>query len=752
MSDQQGFPDFGDQDQKDQILNDAAAHLAANPPEDEAGQQVVHGLAQSELVGRIQNSAETYNLAQDLDPDLLREIGQEVMDGFTDDDKTRSDWMEQHTFWLALYMQQDYSENSDPERSWGAVESLPILTEACDQFQSRTYKTFFPNDTFVSAVPMRRTTEDRDELEARADRIGKHMSYQLGFQDRSYRQDKDALFLGTAVHGSFFTKTYFNEKKRRFSVDNVRPTDLVVNYTVGPARLDDLRRKSHIIYSTVGATEEMVQRRFFIEPAKPANHYIDSNTYNIKVDEVQGLTPGKNSIKRDAPAVLIEQHLYLDIDDNGLFKPYIATCCAASRKVLRLVIGYEADQSGNPLKDYEQTQYFTHYKYKDNPDGFYGLGLGHTIGDLNSACNIMLRQSMDAATLANDGNMSGFVSERLGLEGDEIRMVLGRFRKVPDTVGDLQNSLWTGKFPGPNAALIQIMEALDQRAQRLGATTEATTGTLDKVVQPTTLVNQIEQALEQFSSVQMRLANSLSEELQKIYKINQKYLPLIEYFTVNGAPESITRSDYTDDMLVQPIFDPKYATQSQKVARAQAELQATMQNPVNQGRPQVYDEAFKRYFEALQVEDIDLLIPPQPQIENLDDQYVENMWFLMPKESRPLFDVFPQQNHLDHLQKMQELFGLVQQLGVQLTPDQQQDLLKHQQKHQGYLYGQTHGIIPPPPPGSQPNPPSQGGPNVQMAPGSTTSDLSSPQAQLLSQIVGGSMANSGGTDSSGTAS
>lgn len=716
-----------------------------NPPQDEQDAAIVDGLAQSELAGRVLNAAETYNLAQDLDPDLLRSCGQEVWDGFEEDDKTRTEWLEQHAFWLALYMQQDYAENGDPERAWGATESVPILTEACDQFQSRTYKIFFPNDTFVSAVPMRRTTKDRKALEDRAEKIGKHMSYQLGFQDRTYREDKDALFLGVAVHGSFFTKTYFSDKIKRFKVDNVRPTDFVVNYTVGPARLEDLRRKSHIIYTTVGATEELVKSDYFIEAAKPANSSLDKNTYNLKVDETQGLSPGNSNIKRDAQAVLIEQHVYLDLDGTGDFRPHIATICAASKRMLRLTIGYAADPQGNPIDDYKQTQYFTHYKYKENPDGFYGLGLGHTIGDLNSAVNIMLRQSMDAATLANDGNMSGFISDRLGLEGDEIRMVLGRFQKIPDTVGDIQNAIWTNKFPGPNSALLEIMQQLDQRAQRLGSTTEATTGTIDKVVQPTTVMNQIEQALEQFSSVQMRLANSLSDELVKIYKINQKYLPLVDYFTVNGEPDSVTRQDYADDMLIEPIFDPKYATQAQKVQRAQAELQATMQNPVNQGRPEVYDEAFRRYFEALEVEDIELLIPPQPQVENFDDQYMENMFFLMPKESRPLFDVFPTQNHLDHLQKLQELYGIIQSLGVQLTPDQQQDLFKHQQKHQAYLYGQTHGLIP----GSQPTPPLAARPGVQMAQGATTPDISAPQAQLLSQIVGGSTQNSGGTGSAG---
>lgn len=742
--------------QHDDALDAAAAHLAQNPPQTDQERAVIDGLAQSELQGRIQNASETYNLAKNLDPDKAREIGQEVWLGFSDDDASRSDWLEQHTHWLSLYMQSDYADNADPERAWGATESIPILTEACDQFQSRTYKIFFPNDTFVSAEPMRRTADNRHILEERADRIGKHMSYQLGYQDRTYRMDKDALFLGVAVHGSFFTKTYFSQKVKRFKVDNVRPTDLIVNYNVGPCRIEDLRRKSQLIYTTVGESEALVQDGYFIEPCTPGTHSIDKNTYNIRVNEIEGRSGEKSSIKRDAPAVCIESHLYLDLDDKGIFLPYIATICAVSHKLLRLSTGYEADAVGKPKQDYEQTQYFTHYKYKENPDGFYGLGLGHTIGDLNSACNIMLRQSMDAATLANDGNMSGFISERLGIEGDDIRMVLGKYRKVPDSVGEIGNAIYTHKFAGPNAALLQLMENMDQRAQRLGATTEATTGTLDKVVQPTTVINQIEQALEQFSSVQMRLSNSLSDELTKIYKINQKYLPLIDYFVVEGAPETITRADYADDMLIQPVFDPKYATQAQKVQRAQAELQATMQNPVNQGRPQVYDEAFRRYFEALQVEDIEALIPPQPQPQNFDDQDIENMYFLQPKESRPLFDVFPEQNHMDHLQKMQQLFAQLPMLGVQLQPDQQEDLLKHMQKHQGFLYGQLHGLIPPSPPQGVPGQPgpqqpavSASGQDVPVAAGPATSAISGQQAELLSALLRRGAQAGGGANGSG---
>lgn len=682
------------QEERDQALNQIASEALAEPPQNDLEHQILDGLVKSEQVGRTRNAAENYNLAADesIEGGLLREIGQEVFNGFKSDEDSRAGWLDQHTFWLSLYMQQDYAENSDAERSWGATESVPILTESCDQFQARTYKAFFPQDTFVSAMPLRKVVQSREELEKRCERIADHMSYQLGYQDRNYKRDKDALFLGTAVHGSFFTKTYFSDKIKRFKVDNVRPTDLVINYNIGPITIEDVRRKSHIIYTTVGETEAQARNGFFASAARPSMQD-GKNIYNQKVDDSQGLVDPNYSLKRDKSAILVEQHLYLDIDGSGDFRPYIAIVDLSDRSLKRLTIGYEASPEGMPLKDYEQIQYFTHYKFKENPDGFYGLGLGHSIGDLNSAVNIMLRQSMDAATLANDGNMSGFISERLGIESDEIRMVLGKYIKIPDTAGDMQNGIMNMKFPGPNAALIQIMEAMDQRAQRLGSTTEATTGTIDKVVQPTTYLSQIEQALESFSSVQMRLASALTDELQKIYKINQKYLPFVDYYIINGAPEMITRVDYAEDMLVAPIFDPKFATQSQKVARAQAVSQVVMTNPQTQARPEVQDAICRKQLEALDVDNIDELVPEPPPPANIDDQIKENMFFLMPAGGAPPFDVFPDQHHQVHLAQLEQF---IREDGNKIPPEQAPLVLAHKQKHEAFLYGQKHGIIPPP--------------------------------------------------------
>lgn len=687
-----------------------ADDAATNPPQTEQGRQLVSDLASADQQVKIQKASEFYNLVPDLDPAKATQIGKEILKGFKNDDETRDDWLEMHEFWLRLYMQTDSAVNgASSERDWGATESVPILTEACDQFQSRTYKAFFPNETFVSAAVLHHTDDpqERKMLQQRADRVGRHMSWQLGVQNQDYKKDKRALFLATALHGSFFTKTYFDfYKKKRVVIDNIRPTDLVINYNIGPKRICDVRRKSHIVHTTVGMTKIMQMSGYLTEAAKP-DYEGGKSTYDIAVDESQGLNPDASTIKNDMDATLIEQQFYLDIDDSGQYLPYLGTIDRTNGRLLRLTIDYEADEAGNPSKDYEQIQYYTHYKYMENPDGFYGLGLGAKIGDLNSAVNIGMRQTLDAATLQNDGNNSGYISERLCMDGeDEVEMVLGKLRKVAGTAQDLAQGIQMMKYPGPSEALGKIIEFLDQRAQRMAGTTEATTGSIDKNMQPTTVLAQIEQGLEQFSSVQMGLADDFGDELTKIFRLNQKHMPFVEYFQVNEVPEAITRQDYADDMMIQPIFDPKFATQTQKMARAQAQGQIVMQNPFLAQNEQTMMELTRIQLEAMDSDDVDSLIPPPPPPPaNIDNQTAENMYFLGPPQQNQPFDVYPNQHHAEHLASIHDF---VATKGHLVPPEQQQALVQHKQKHESMLYGQQHGLIPPPAPQQQLPPPSMG--------------------------------------------
>ena len=727
-----------------------AQAAALDPPKTDQGKQLLGDITSAEQQVNINKASEFYNLAQDLDPTKAGEIGRLIKKGYETDRDSLDNWLEMHTFWLRLYMQTDYALNSDDGRSWGATESVPIVTESCDQFQSRTYKAFFPNETFVSCVPQHHTDnpQEREMLEKRAERVGRHMSWQLGVQDQNYKRDKRALFLGVAVHGSFFTKTYFDAfKTKRVVVDNIRPTDLIINYNIGPVRIEDVRRKSHIIHTTVGETKTLVTNGYLTDEARAdfGDNYTD---YDDAVDQSQGLTPTESTlIKTDMPATLIEQQFYLDMDDTGEVRPYLGTIDITNGKLLRLTIDWEADPQGNPLNDYKQIQYYTHYKFSENPDGFYGLGLGAKIGDLAAAVSIGMRQMLDAATLANDGNNSGYISERLCMEGDdEVTLTLGKLRKIPDTTGDLSQGIMMMKFPGPSDALFKIIEFLDNRAQRMAGTTEATTGDITKNQQPTTVLAMIEQGLEMFSSVQMGLADDFGDELMKIYKINQKHMPFIEYFAINEEPEAITRQDYADDMSIQPIFDPKFATQMQKMARAQAVGQLITGNPFLAQNPNIMNEVTRRQLEAMDIDNIDQLVPPPPPPPaNIDNQDAENMMFLQPPDKNPPFDVYPDQHHAEHLAKLEEF---VRTKGNDIPPEQAQAVARHKQMHEGFLYGQQRGLIPPPQPrgtqgmvGGPGNAmgPQTGGPQMPGLPGAIPNPLAGVNS--LSQLQGGIAGN-----------
>lgn len=249
------------------------------------------------------------------------------------------------------------------------------------------------------------------------------------------------------------------------------------------------------------------------------------------------------------------------------------------------------------------------------------------------------------------------------------------------------------KFPGANEAQMKLIQWLDQTAQRMAGTTEALTGSIEKNMQPTTVLAQIEQGLEMFSSVQMGLADDFGDELQKIYKLNQKHLPFVEYFSVNEADEAVTRADYQEDMAILPIFDPKFATQQQKIARVQAEAQIVMQNPFLAQNPQVLMTLTRRGLEAMDAPDIDSLVPPPPPPpENIPDQNLENMLFMMPPGKAPPFDVFQDQNHAEHLAKMEPF---IKENGDKIPPENQQAVMAHKQMHESFLYGQQKGIIPP---------------------------------------------------------
>ena len=628
------------------------------------------------------------DLAAELPDEKKREIASRVFKNYELDEDSRKDWLAMHAGWINLFNQQD-----EPKfEAWpgASKETVPMLVEACEQFHARAVTSLFPSRNVVTAIP---TLKQDPESTERAKRVGKHMSWQLMVRDRGYKADKDRLLLGLPLHGSFFTKTYFHPLLGRNVVENVRPEDLVIPYGVGPREIDQIERKTQLVWQTENEAKILQAAGFYSD--LPQVYKGEKTPTQDASDKSQGVT---ESLESDLCSVL-EQHCVIDLDEDGIAEPYIAWVCRHSKKLLRLAIRYETEvdpMTGQevPTDSKRPTEYFTHYCYMPNPEGFYGLGLGHMVGPLNKAVNKLLRQLIDAATLANIGNLSGFMSDLLGIRGGEITFEMGKFPKVPATVDDIRKGIFQFQFPAPNQTLVAAIQLLMSRSDRLASVTELTTGQPSKVYQPTAAMALIEQAQQVYNAVYQRVLNAWESELSKYARLNFKHMPDVQGFAMqaaDGAIESdaVKRDDYADDLMIVPIADPKQTSKEQRIAKAQLEMQTALSYPMQ--NPMSIYLVYKRFFEAIEAQAIDQILPP-PTPPREDDPYKENAAAFMPEPMIP--PAYPDQDHMGHILAHKELVdGKEGQEGYtgQLKPEGKKALEDHIQMHIALMYEAEHG-------------------------------------------------------------
>lgn len=552
---------------------------------------------------------ELVNIAEDLSKDELDDIARVCLEDYKADEESRQEWMEMHAHWLNLYYLKDRPINPPWEGS--SDESLPMLAEAATQFHSRAYKAMFPGRDVIKAIPVGRWDKEAD---LRAQRVGKHLSWQLTVRNDNYKRDKDRLLLALPIHGSVFTKAYYCPIRKRNITDNVRAVDLCVPYGSGPRDVEDVERKSQIIWSGKQNGIMLADEGFFLLPPEPRD-LEEKSELDAAHDNNEGLSETVYSDRQYCK--IIEQHRYLDLDDDGREEPYIVSVDTESEKVLRIAIRYDTDEAGNPTDGKRPVEYFTHYPFIENPDGFYGLGWGHLVGPLNTAANKILRQAVDAGTLANVGANSGFISDMANIKGGEVQMQLGKFIKVSTGGEDINKMFWTPKFGGPNESLLSVLTMLHGLYERLAAT-EVTTGQVDKVMQPTAIANLIEQSQQANIAVYDRVMRAWEMELRKHFRLNRKFLDPVEYFNIldaGGQVENaqVAREDYEDDFQIIPIGDSQNVTKREKLIKAQAMYETLIQNPLVTSDFVRILAVTRRYLEAMEIEYVDEVLPTPEQ-------------------------------------------------------------------------------------------------------------------------------------------
>jgi hypothetical protein len=102
----------------------------------------------------------------------------------------------------------------------------------------------------------------------------------------------------------------------------------------------------------------------------------------------------------------------------------------------------------------------------------------------------------------------------------------------------------------------------------------------------------------------------------------------------------IKAEDFDNRVDVVPVSDPNIFSMAQRVTLAQTQLQLAQSNP------QVHNlhAAYRRMYQALEVQNIDEILPPPPQPQPLDPA-IENARALMGE----ILNTFPEQDHDIHI-------------------------------------------------------------------------------------------------------
>lgn len=513
---------------------------------------------------------ESTNLAVDMDADQLSEIGDICKRGFDLDLDSRSEWENDLDEWTRLAMQVRETKS----HPWPNASNVkyPLLSTASMQFNARAYPSLIPSDGKV--VKGRVIGKDPTGAKVdKADRVATYMSYQFMHEMVCWDEDMDKLLMMLPIIGTVFKKTYWDGGSKSIKSDLILPKNLVVNNWA--QSLEKAERVSEIIEMSQRIFEERKRQEIFldIDLGAPTNETRTGDTR----------TP-LASVDATTPYVFIEQHTYLDLDDDGYEEPYIVTFHKQTGKVLRIVARYEANaiETGTKGKITRivPIQYYTKYSFVPNPDGsFYDIGFGILLGPINESVNTLINQLVDAGTLSN--MQSGFIGKGLRIKMGDARFSPGEWKPVASSGTDLKSQIVPLPAKEPSNVLFQLMGSLITSGKELASVAEIFVGKMPGQNTPaTTTMATIEQGMKVFTAVYKRIYRALDKEFKKVYKLNNTYLNPETYVAVLDIP--VGPADFTDENYdICPGADPTAMSQTEKLLKAQGLLELLPSGALN---------------------------------------------------------------------------------------------------------------------------------------------------------------------------
>jgi len=537
------------------------------------------------------------NLAETLDESVLNELADDLVGMISADIESRKDWADTYVKGLDV-LGFKYEERTDPWEGASGVYST-VLAEAAIRFQAETM-----SETFPAAGPVRTKiigVEDKDKEEASA-RVKADMNYELTERMVEYRPEHERLLYSLGLAGSAFKKVYFDPNINRQVALYIPAEDVVVPY--GASTIESAERVTHVMRKTKNELKKLQAGGFYrdVDLGEP-------QTFHTDIEERKA-EEGGYSLTDDDRYSLYEIHADLviegvDEDDDEIAKPYVVTIERGSNEVLAIRRNWN-EEDDLMLK----RQHFVHYVYVPG-FGFYGLGLIHIIGGYARAGTSLIRQLVDAGTLAN--LPGGLKARGLRIKGDDTPIEPGEWKDVDVPSGSIRDNIMPLPYKEPSQTLLALLNQITTEGRRLGAISDMNISDMSANAPVGTTLALLERTLKPMAAVQARVHYTMKQEFKLLKAIMAEHAPAEYSYEPLRGEQTARKADY-EMVDVIPVSDPNSSTMAQRVVQYQAVLQMSQQ------APQIYDlpQLHRQMIEVLGVKNADKLVPTTDDIRPTD--------------------------------------------------------------------------------------------------------------------------------------
>jgi hypothetical protein len=609
------------------------------------------------------------NLVDYLDESTVTGIVTDLVGDYDDDVNSRKDWMQTYVDGLEL-LGMKIEERADP---WiGACGVYhPLLSEALVKFQAEIMMSTFPAAGPVKTQIIGKETPEKKDA---ATRVQDDMNYQLTDVMTEFRPEHERMVWGLGLSGNAFKKVYFDPSFDRQTSIFVPAEDLVVPY--GASDIQTSPRVTHVMRKTENELRKLQVAGFYAD--------IELGEPNNTLDEVEKKIAEKMGFRAlsDDRYKILEMNVELDLpgyehtdkngEPTGIALPYIVTLEYGSMKCLAIRRNWK---EGDKL--HTKRQHYVHYGYVPG-FGFYCFGLIHLVGAFAKSGTSILRQLVDAGTLAN--LPGGFKTRGLRVKGDDTPIGPAEWRDVDVPSGTIADNIMALPYKEPSQVLASLLDKIVDEGRKFASAADIQVADMSANSPVGTTLAILERSLKVMTAVQARIHYSFKQELALLRDIIRDFTPEEYSYEPEEGSRKAKKSDY-DMVDVIPVSDPNAATMAQKIVQYQAVIQLAQQ------APQIYDlpQLHRQMLDVLGIKHADKLVP-LPEDEMPKDPVSENMAALK-GEPMKAFITQDQQAHIAVHQTFMQDPVIMKTIGQNPQANQiMASMQAHIAEHLGFYY------------------------------------------------------------------